>query len=208
MHAYIIDGGTIKKPIRAFGIMGFIRLVESYHMAIIERRRSVGRLLGHEIFALEHVSFIQVYSGKMPEDSRHHEIKYIKYLSDSNLTSPCFFSYSLDLTRTLQSNMGGSPAHAPAVTAANPSMYCWNHHLLHGGTQFTCFTSTNVQILTPEELRARGFPPEASQQAVGRCTHLWLFRAAHHPHSRQLHELSDAHFSRAPLPPFRGHALP
>jgi len=146
-------GGTIKKPVTAYGVLGFIRLVESYHMAVIERRRSVGRLAGHEIYAVEHVSFIQVYSGKMSDEARKNEGKYIKYLSDSHNTSPCFFSYSYDLTHTLQSNMGGSPVpgtpqNTPATADINDTgvgpggggggsnsrdMFCWNYHLLHGG---------------------------------------------------------------------------
>ena len=31
-------GGTIKKPLVAFGILGLIRLVESHHLLVIERR--------------------------------------------------------------------------------------------------------------------------------------------------------------------------
>ena len=134
-------GGTIKKPTSAHGVLGFICLVESYHMAIIERRRSVGRLAGHEVFAVEQVSFIQIFTGKMSDEARRNEAKYIKYLSDSHNTSPCFFSYSYDLTHTLQSNMGGSPvpgAPPPAAAEGKPhasirDMYCWNYHLLHGG---------------------------------------------------------------------------
>ena len=103
-------GGTIAKPVTAFGILGFICLVESYHMAIVARRRSVGRILGHEIFAVEQVQYIQILAGKMSEEARKTEGRYAKFLADSHLTSPCFFSYTYDLTSTLQSNMGGSPA--------------------------------------------------------------------------------------------------
>ena len=128
-------GGTLKKPLTAHGLLGCVRLVESYHLAVVEHKRSVGWLMGHEIFAAEHVSFIQVYyPGKMSEDARKIESRYLRYLSDSHLTSPCFFSYSYDLTRTFQSNMGGRPV-APAGAwpdAAGSDMYCWNHHLLHG----------------------------------------------------------------------------
>ena len=38
------------------------------------------------------------------------------------------------------------------MTLTPTTSICWS-----AGTKFTCFTSTNVQILTPEELRARGF---------------------------------------------------
>jgi hypothetical protein len=156
-------GGTTKKPLIAYGILGFIRLVESYHMAIIERQRPVGRLLGHEIFALDNMSFLQVFSGKMSDEAKKNEAKYIKYLSDSHLASPCFFSYTYDLSSTLQSNMGGCPCSPSSPqtqtgtfaeeTCSNASsgsgeftggegwagsreMFSWNEHLLNGGGFF------------------------------------------------------------------------
>ena len=133
-------GGTLRKPLTAHGLLGCVCLVESYHLAVVERKRSVGWLMGHEIFAAEHVTFIQVYyPSKMSEDAKKVESKYLRYLSDSHLTSPCFFSYSYDLTRTFQSNMGGRPVAptadcptAPPDAASGSDMYCWNHHLLHG----------------------------------------------------------------------------
>ena len=141
-------GGTIAKPVTAFGILGFICLVESYHMAIVARRRSVGRILGHEIFAVEQVQYIQIFAGEMSEEARKTEGRYAKFLADSHLTSPCFFSYTYDLTSTLQSNMGGSPAPFKGIHGVQGDrgvqegggggiggrdMFCWNRHLLQGG---------------------------------------------------------------------------
>ena len=50
------------------------------------------------------------------------------------------------------------------------------HELAAPGTQFTCFTGTEVQILTSEELRAR----RAAGRAAGR---------AHVPHMHALHSV-------------------
>jgi hypothetical protein len=38
------------------------------------------------------------------------------------------------------------------MTLTPTTSICWS-----AGTKFTCFTSTNAQVLTSEELRARGF---------------------------------------------------
>jgi hypothetical protein len=51
------------------------------------------------------------------------EGRYKALLSTLDLTDTFYFSYTYDLTRTLQSNMGG-----PGATAA--PHFVWNHYLI------------------------------------------------------------------------------
>ncbi|KAJ1470359.1 SacI homology domain-containing protein, partial [Baffinella frigidus] len=125
-----------------YGILGFIKLLTSYFMCIVTHRRLVGHIAGHEIYAVEGVQYVSVSSAPVPADVRRQEDKYLNYLTQNDLTRDCYFSYSYQLARPLQTNMGGCPpADSPAAERA-AKMFTWNHNLLHGGKPLTLEASS------------------------------------------------------------------
>ena len=116
-----------------YGIAGFIQLLDSFYAVLITRRRLVGNIHGHDIFAVDGVRYLQVSTGSIPPEAKKLEQRYVKLLADNELMRECFFSYTYDLTRSLQTNMGGRPCSHGESSRSSSDMFTWNSSLLHGG---------------------------------------------------------------------------
>ena len=76
----------------------------------------------------------------------------------------------LRLLRTVQrAGMGGKIVLDP-TTVSHRQVLSLLALLVHAGTQFTCFASTNVQILTPEEGQRAGYTrrPDVNSSAAAK----------------------------------------
>ncbi|KAB7503535.1 Polyphosphoinositide phosphatase [Armadillidium nasatum] len=92
------------RTVSAFGIFGLIRFLEGYYLILITKRRKVAVIGQHSIYKVEDTSIIYIPHEsvrKVHED----ENKYLKLLSNIDLTSNFYFSYTYDLTNSLQYNM-------------------------------------------------------------------------------------------------------
>eukprot|EP00800_Vazella_pourtalesii_P020462 TRINITY_DN7247_c0_g1_i1.p1 TRINITY_DN7247_c0_g1~~TRINITY_DN7247_c0_g1_i1.p1 ORF type:complete len:628 (+),score=140.59 TRINITY_DN7247_c0_g1_i1:38-1921(+) len=128
----MIDGGNtnsvnkingLQKTVSSFGIVGFVRFLEGYYILLITKRRKVAIIGGHFIYKIEDavLLYIAPTANKLnPEESR-----YVKTFLNVDLSSNFYFSYSYDLTNTLQTLMRLHPAQPPPATK-----YVWNSHLL------------------------------------------------------------------------------
>ncbi|KAI4463439.1 polyphosphoinositide phosphatase [Holotrichia oblita] len=104
----MIEGGNRLRTglniISAFGIVGFIRFLEGYYIILVTRRRKVAVIGHHTIYKIEHTSMIYI-----PHDSvrllHPDETRYQKMFQSIDLSSNFYFSYSYDLTHTLQHNL-------------------------------------------------------------------------------------------------------
>ncbi|XP_023245586.1 polyphosphoinositide phosphatase isoform X2 [Copidosoma floridanum] len=98
------NSGGVTKIVSAFGIIGFIRFLEGYYVILITKRRRVAVIGHHTIYKIEDTTMIYVPSDSVrlfhPDEQR-----YVKMFQSIDLSSNFYFSYSYDLTHTLQSNM-------------------------------------------------------------------------------------------------------
>ncbi|XP_076239443.1 polyphosphoinositide phosphatase FIG4 [Calliopsis andreniformis] len=96
--------GGVARIISAFGIIGFIRFLEGYYIILVTKRRKVAVIGHHTIYKIEHTSMIYIPNDTVrvfhPDEQR-----YVKMFQSIDLSSNFYFSYSYDLTQTLQSNM-------------------------------------------------------------------------------------------------------
>ncbi|XP_051155990.1 polyphosphoinositide phosphatase isoform X2 [Leptopilina boulardi] len=96
--------GGVARVVSAFGIVGFVRFLEGYYIILVTKRRKVGVIGHHTIYKIEDTSMIYI-----PNDSvrifHPDEQRYVKMFQSIDLSSNFYFSYSYDLTHTLQSNM-------------------------------------------------------------------------------------------------------
>ncbi|XP_058795329.1 polyphosphoinositide phosphatase isoform X2 [Phymastichus coffea] len=94
----------VSKLVSAFGIIGFIRFLEGYYIILITKRRRVAAIGHHTIYKVEDSTMIYI-----PSDTIRHfhpdEQRYVKMFQSIDLSSNFYFSYSYDLTHTLQHNM-------------------------------------------------------------------------------------------------------
>lgn len=96
--------GGVARIVSAFGIVGFIRFLEGYYIILVTKRRKVAVIGHHTIYKIEDTSMIYIPSDTVrvfhPDEQR-----YVKMFQSIDLKSNFYFSYSYDLTHTLQTNM-------------------------------------------------------------------------------------------------------
>lgn len=88
------------------GILGSIRLVSGYYLIVVTSKLKIGTLLGNEVFRVENVDLL-AYARNEGENSSN---ELTKRMIKSVLTTEYFyFSYTYDLTRSLQQLNNSSP---------------------------------------------------------------------------------------------------
>ncbi|XP_038059031.1 polyphosphoinositide phosphatase-like isoform X2 [Patiria miniata] len=130
----------LARTVSAFGILGFVRFLEGYYIILITKRRRVAIIGGHTIYKIEDSSMVYIpndacVAAKVPHPD---EAKYVRNFQNVDLSSNFYFSYSYDLTNTLQHNLTpviGVPDNmdsplSPRVYRPQPVMkYVWNAFL-------------------------------------------------------------------------------
>lgn len=83
---------------------GFIRFLEGYYIILVTKRRRIAVIGHHTIYKIEDTSMIYIPSDSVrlfhPDEQR-----YVKMFQSIDLSSNFYFSYSYDLTHTLQNNL-------------------------------------------------------------------------------------------------------
>lgn len=95
---------TFPRLVPAFGLLGFVKFLEGYYVILVTKRRRVAFIGYHTIYKIEDTSMIYI-----PNDgirvSHPDEQRYVKMFQSIDLSSNFYFSYSYDITHTLQNNM-------------------------------------------------------------------------------------------------------
>ncbi|KAL1419132.1 hypothetical protein MTO96_005244 [Rhipicephalus appendiculatus] len=94
----------LNRTVSAFGIVGFVRFLEGYYIILITKRRRIAIVGHHTIYKVEDTRM--VYLPNNTDHSVHpDENRYVKIFQNVDLSSNFYFSYSYDLTHTLQYNL-------------------------------------------------------------------------------------------------------
>lgn len=94
---------SANKTVSAFGIVGFIRFLEGYYMILITKRRRIATIGLHVIYKIEDTSMIYI-PHEHYRVTNSDEARYLKMFQSVDLSSNFYFSYSYDITHTLQVN--------------------------------------------------------------------------------------------------------
>eukprot|EP01079_Euglenida_sp_SAG-EU17-18_P000949 gene949-399_t len=154
-----VKGGLVKR-IKCKGLLGFIRFSHCYYMVLITERTKVGMIGAHSIYEIAGTEMLPLADstrgtglGSLTKDD---EARYRDMFCRLDLTQGFYFSYSYDLTRSLQTNiLSWQAAEAPlslqmppavAVRSSSPpvpmwsvdDMFAWNSHMM---TEFAAATS-------------------------------------------------------------------
>lgn len=129
--------GGLRLKCSFWGVLGFIRFTESYYMLLITKRQQVAMLGGHYVYQVDGTELIPLTTGvssRFARDRNAEEARFLSILSNLDLTRSFYFSYSYNITRTLQDNV------IQQRTAINEGllkpdhdfndMFVWNNHLL------------------------------------------------------------------------------
>ncbi|KZC14668.1 Polyphosphoinositide phosphatase [Dufourea novaeangliae] len=100
---------SFPRLVPAFGLLGFVRFLEGYYIILVTKRRRVAVIGHHTMYKIEDTSMIYIPNDTVrvfhPDEQR-----YVKMFQSIDLSSNFYFSYSYDLTHTLQYNMS-TPKH-------------------------------------------------------------------------------------------------
>lgn len=128
--------GGIRLKCTTWGLLGFIKFTGPYYMLLITKRSIVGMVGGHYIYQIEGTELIPLTPARYRTDQRNtEESRFLSILNNLDLTRSFYYSYSYDITRTLQHNItkerialnNGLPC---GVDDDPNTMFVWNSHLL------------------------------------------------------------------------------
>ena len=139
------SSGGLKLRSSSWGLLGFIRFTGEYYMMLITKRSQVAMIGGHYIYQIdgtELVSLTSSSSSRYKLDRHPEEARFVSILSNLDLSRSFYFSYSYDITHTLQHNIRrerdalrtGNPGTRTPYVEYN-KMFIWNHHLLGPATR-------------------------------------------------------------------------
>ena len=129
--------GGLRQRCVFWGLLGFIRFTEAYYMLIITKRQQVAMIGGHYIYQIEGTELVPLTTGassRFVRDRNPEETRFLGILSNLDLSKSFYFSYSYDITHSLQHNI---ICQRTAINAGHHQpdhdcndMFVWNHHLL------------------------------------------------------------------------------
>lgn len=128
--------GGLKLRCTAWGILGFIKFTGPYYMLLITKKSTIAMIGGHYVYQVEGTDLVPLTPPKYKADVRNpEESRFLAILNNLDLTRSFYYSYSYNITRTLQHNLtrermtliDGLPR--PIHEDLN-AMFVWNDHLL------------------------------------------------------------------------------
>ncbi|KAI4344657.1 hypothetical protein L6164_011856 [Bauhinia variegata] len=130
MHEGNKSTGGLKFVTTCYGIVGFIKFLGPYYMLLITKRRQIGAICGHAVYAITKSEMIPLPNSSVQShitDSRN-ENRYKKLLCMVDLTKDFFFSYSYHIMRSLQKNLCNNEV----GQVLYETMFVWNEFLTRG----------------------------------------------------------------------------
>ncbi|KAH7856631.1 hypothetical protein Vadar_003721 [Vaccinium darrowii] len=122
--------GGLKFVTACYGIVGFIKFLGPYYMLLITKRRKIGTICGHAVYAISKSEMIPIPNATVRSTMGYskNENRYKKLLCAVDLTKDFFFSYSYHVMRSLQKNLC---SHETGQILYE-TMFVWNEFLTRG----------------------------------------------------------------------------
>lgn len=135
--------GGLKLKCSTWGLLGFIRFTGAYYMLLISKRSQVAMIGGHYIYQIDGTELIPLASPLSKSAKiyrRPEEARFVGILSNLDLSRSFYFSYSYDITRTLQHNIirernALQRGRLHPVQHDFNKMFVWNHYLLNAAKE-------------------------------------------------------------------------
>ncbi|KAJ8324337.1 hypothetical protein BDV3_005195 [Batrachochytrium dendrobatidis] len=120
--------GGLRKITGCFGIFGFVRFLEGYYAILITKRSAVALLGGHYIYHIDETIMFNVYNTPNKSDKKQDEARYLQIFGQVDINKNFYYSYSYDITSSLQQNLLASNA----TNGFSPNdMFIWNSYLIN-----------------------------------------------------------------------------
>ncbi|CAI4230221.1 unnamed protein product [Auanema sp. JU1783] len=121
--------GLIERVSNAYGILGAVRFLEGYYLILITKATSVATIGYHTIYKVAEVAMISITMDGVSVSSE--EQRYVRLFQSVDLSTDFYFSYSYDLSRTLQENALKTDwdNNGTRILTSDPK-FVWNNYLL------------------------------------------------------------------------------
>ncbi|KAJ8553212.1 hypothetical protein K7X08_023890 [Anisodus acutangulus] len=122
--------GGLKFVSTCYGIVGFVKFLGPYHMLLITKRRKIGMICGHAVYAITKSEMFPIPNSTVLSNMAYskNENRYKKLLRTVDLTRDFFFSYSYHIMLSLQKNL----SNCEAGLTLYDTMFVWNEFLTRG----------------------------------------------------------------------------
>jgi hypothetical protein len=106
--------GRLQSAGAAYGVIGFFRFLRGYYIMLVTKRCRVGRIGPHVIYECRDTITLSLLRDQSTFGigKRDDETKYVELMKSLNFGNFFYFSYTYDLTNTLQANMVHRPPQA------------------------------------------------------------------------------------------------
>ncbi|GMH18112.1 hypothetical protein Nepgr_019953 [Nepenthes gracilis] len=179
IHEGNTSTGGLKLVTSCYGIVGFIKFLGPYYMLLITKRRQIGTICGHMVYAISKCEIVPVYNFAVQPNmsNSQSESRYKKLLCMVDLTKDFFFSYSYHIMRTLQKNL----CDHKTGQFLYETLFVWNEFLTRGIRSQLQNTLWTVALVY-------GFFKQATLSVAGRDYKLTLIarRSRHYAGTRYL----------------------
>ncbi|MCD7454646.1 hypothetical protein HAX54_025539 [Datura stramonium] len=122
--------GGLKFVSTCYGIVGFVKFLGPYHMLLITKRRKIGIICGHAVYAITKSEIFPIPNSTVLSNMAYskNENRYKKLLRTVDLTKDFFFSYSYHIMLSLQKNL----SNCENGLTLYDTMFVWNEFLTRG----------------------------------------------------------------------------
>jgi phosphatidylinositol 3,5-bisphosphate 5-phosphatase len=170
------SSGGMKLRCSTWGLLGFVRFTGAYYMLVITKRSQVAMIGGHYIYQVDGTELVPLTtssSSRFKIDKNPEEARFISILHNLDLSRSFYFSYSYDITRTMQHNI---TRERYALEKGDPhplyhdhnAMFVWNHYLLEPAK--SALKNTNDWCLPI----IHGYVDQANLSVYGRTVYITI----------------------------------
>ncbi|XP_071741977.1 phosphoinositide phosphatase SAC2-like [Rutidosis leptorrhynchoides] len=116
--------GGLRFVYACYGIVGFIKFLGPYYMLLITKRRKIGVICGHAVYAITKSEILPIPHSTVQLSVAYskNENRYKKLLCSVDLTKDFYFSYSYRVMHSFQNNLS-------TQDPPNETMFVWNKFL-------------------------------------------------------------------------------
>lgn len=131
--------GGMKLRGNAWGLLGFIRFTDAYYMLMITKKQQVAMVGGHYIYQVDDTQLVPLTTNASTSNGQasknSEEQRYLSILHNLDLHRSFYFSYSYNVTQSLQTNVIQTRKQPDIGDGSTQNknlndMFVWNHHLL------------------------------------------------------------------------------
>ncbi|KIH47152.1 hypothetical protein ANCDUO_22792 [Ancylostoma duodenale] len=95
--------GLIERISNAFGLLGVVRFLEGYYLIVVTKANIIASFGYHSIYKIAEVAMISLAMDGLSTSAE--EQRYVKIFQSVDLSTDFYFSYTYDLSRSLQENV-------------------------------------------------------------------------------------------------------